>query len=166
VIDLIQAADSFLEAHPQATLIVIGSSPPGDDGQYASQVRDAAASARARDRIAFRGYVPNAAAEIAGMDLLVIPSHAEPLASVTGEAAAAGVPVVATSVGGLVEGVGEGGVLVAPGDPGALAQAINALLDNPARRRELSDRARAGAFRFDPSRFAEAMDALLRAAAR
>ncbi len=113
----------------------------------------------------FAGYVPNAAREIAGFDLLVIPSHAEPLASVTGEAAAVGTPVVAARVGGLPEGVGEGGVLVPAGNPAALAQAIGGLLGNPARRRELSERALAGAFRFDPKRFAEGMDQLLREAA-
>jgi glycosyltransferase involved in cell wall biosynthesis len=114
----------------------------------------------------FRGHVPNAAAEIAGFDLLVIPSHAEPLASVTGEAAAVGVPVVAAGVGGLTEGVGEGGVLVPPQDPRALASAISALLGDPARRRELSARALAGAFRFDPEPFAEEMDQLLQEVAR
>lgn len=166
VIDLIQAADSFLARHPEATLTVIGKPPPGDDGGYASELREAAASVHGHDRISFRGYVPNAAAEIAGFDLLVIPSHAEPLASVTGEAAAAGVPVVAARVGGLAEGVADGGVLVGPGDPRALGEAINALLDDPERRRQLSQRALAGASRFDPKRFAEDMDSLLRQIAR
>jgi glycosyltransferase involved in cell wall biosynthesis len=85
---------------------------------------------------------------------------------VTGEAAAAGVPVVATSVGGLPEGVADGGVLVGPGDPRALGEAISALLGDPERRRQLSQRALAGASRFDPKRFAETMDSLLREIAR
>ena len=165
VLDLIRAADVFLADHPTATLTVIGQSPPGDDGGYAAQLRETAASGRGRDRIVFAGYVPNAAREIAGFDLLVIPSHAEPLASVTGEAAAVGTPVVAARVGGLPEGVGQGGVLVPAGDPAALAEAIGGLLDNPARRHELSERALAGAFRFDPQRFADGMDLLLRGAA-
>lgn len=166
VLDLIRAADVFLTEHPTATLTVIGQPPPGDNGAYASQLREAAAAVRGHDRIVFTGYVPDAAREIAGFDLLVIPSHAEPLASVTGEAAAVGTPVVAARVGGLAEGVGEGGVLVPPGDPAALAEAIGGLLGNPDRRRELSQRALAGAFRFDPQRFAEGMDRLLREVAR
>lgn len=165
-LDLIRAADVFLADHPTATLTVIGRPPPGDDGHYASQLREAAALVRGHDRIAFSGHVPNAAREIAGFDLLVIPSHAEPLASVTGEAAAVGTPVVAARVGGLEEGVGEGGVLVPAGDPAALAEAIGGLLGNPDRLRQLSERALAGAFRFDPRRFAEAMDDLLRRAVR
>jgi glycosyltransferase involved in cell wall biosynthesis len=161
VLDLIQAAGSFLAEHPNATLVVIGRPPPGDDGRYAAKIRETAGSGPQSERILFRGHVPNAAAEIARFDLLVIPSHAEPLASVTGEAAAVGTPVVAARVGGLPEGVGQGGVLVPPGDPGALAEAIGGLLGNPDRRRELSERALAGAYRFDPERFAEAMDRLL-----
>jgi glycosyltransferase involved in cell wall biosynthesis len=166
VIDLIHAADSFLARHPESTLTLIGQPPPGDDGRYASELREAAASVRGHERITFRGYVPNAAAEIAGFDLLVIPSHAEPLASVTGEAAAAGVPVVAARVGGLAEGVADGGVLVGPSDPRALGEAISALLGDPERRRQLGQRALAGASRFDPKRFAETMDSLLREIAR
>jgi glycosyltransferase involved in cell wall biosynthesis len=166
VIDLIRAADLFLARHPEATLTLIGQPPPGDDGRYAAELRQAAAAVRGHDRITFRGYVPGAAAELAEFDLLVIPSHAEPMASVTGEAAAAGVPVVAARVGGLAEGVADGGVLVGAGDPAGLAEAISALLDDPERRRELSQRARAGASRFDPKRFAEDMDRLLREIAR
>jgi glycosyltransferase involved in cell wall biosynthesis len=166
VLDLIRAAEVFLAEHPTATLTLIGRPPPGDDGRYVSQLRRAAASVRGQDRIVFAGHVPNAAREIAGFDLLVIPSHAEPLASVTGEAAAVGTPVVAARVGGLPEGVGDGGVLVPPGDPGALAEAIGGLLGNPDRRRELGERALAGAFRFDPQRFADGMGRLLSEVAR
>ncbi len=162
VLDLIQAAGSFLVEHADARLVVIGQPPPGDDGRYAAKIHEAAGSGPGAERILFTGHVPNAAAEIARFDLLVIPSHAEPLASVTGEAAAAGVPVVATSVGGLTEGVGDGGVLVPPRDPRALARAISALLGDPARRRRLGHQALAGASRFDPDRFAQDMDALLR----
>lgn len=166
VLELIKAADIFLGAHPEATLTVIGGSPPGGSGGYAEEVRRAAAAAGTRDRIELRGYVTDAAAQMGQFDLVVIPSSAEPMASVTGEAAAAGVPVVATAVGGLPEGVGEGGALVKPDDPGALAAAVNDLLDDPERRRRLAERALAGAHRFDPVRFAEAMDALFSAALR
>jgi glycosyltransferase involved in cell wall biosynthesis len=93
-----------------------------------------------------------------------LPSHAEPGGTVVSEAAAAGVPTVACRVGGMAENVGQGGVLVPPGDPGRLAEAITALLDDPARRRQLSEKALAGAYRFDPGRLAEGMDRLLKEA--
>jgi glycosyltransferase involved in cell wall biosynthesis len=161
VIDLIRAADSFLSEHPQVTLTLIGGPRPGDAG-YADELRQAAAAVRGAERIVFRGQVPNGAEEIAGLDILVIPSHAEPMASVTGEAAAAGVPVVASDVGGLSEGVADGGLIVPPRDPRALAEAINALLADPGRRHELGERALAGSDRFDPERFAQSFDALFR----
>ncbi|MFL5823903.1 MAG: glycosyltransferase family 4 protein [Solirubrobacteraceae bacterium] len=164
VLELIRAADEFLDADPRATLTVIGAPRPQDRGGYAQQVRDAVTAARTGDRIELRGYVPDARSVIAELDVLVIPSHQEPMATVTSEAAAAGVPIVATRVGGLPEGVGDGGILVPPGDPRALAEAVRSLLDDPARRRALAERALAGAGRFDPAAFAETMDGLLRGA--
>ena len=62
-------------------------------------------------------------------DLLCLPSHAEGVPNVVLEAQAAGRPVVATSVGGIPEVLGEdGGVLVAPRNPESLAQALTQVL--------------------------------------
>jgi glycosyltransferase involved in cell wall biosynthesis len=60
------------------------------------------------------------------------------------EAAAAGRPVVATSVGGVPEVVEDGrtGLLVPPGDPHALAQALASVLADPIRASALGDAAR------------------------
>ena len=55
-----------------------------------------------------------------------------------GEAMACGVPVISTAGGALPEVVGEAGILVPPADVAALETAIISLLDNPAKRRELS----------------------------
>ena len=51
-------------------------------------------------------------------------------------------PLVATTGGSLPEVVGDAGVIVPHSDPAALAQAIDALLKDPARREKLSDRGR------------------------
>lgn len=60
------------------------------------------------------------------------------------EAISLGKPVVATSVGGVPEVVAdaETGILVEPGDPGALASAIEELLASPDRARDLGERGR------------------------
>ena len=67
--------------------------------------------------------------------LLVVPSRAESLPYIVLEAAAAGVPMIATQVGGIPEIFGpDAGALVAPGDPAVLAQAISqAMQDRGAR---------------------------------
>jgi glycosyltransferase involved in cell wall biosynthesis len=74
------------------------------------------------------------------------------------EALACGVPVAATAVGGIPEQVieGETGLLTAPGDPAALAAAIERLLEDPMRRTSMRAAARADAERrFDARRMAE-----------
>jgi glycosyltransferase involved in cell wall biosynthesis len=85
----------------------------------------------------FRGdldrYVPH-------LDMLVLPSHTEGLPNVVLEACAAGVPVVATSVGGTPEVIEDGvsGLLVPPGDPVTLASAICEMLGDEEGAREMA----------------------------
>jgi len=76
--------------------------------------------------------------------IFVLPSREEgfPLASL--EAMAAGLPVVASDIGGIDEQIGDGetGLLVPVGDADALARAVLALADDPARRRALGEAGR------------------------
>ena len=75
---------------------------------------------------------------------MAVPStRPDPFPNAALDAAAAGVPVVAAAHGGLPEMLrdGETGVLVAPGDPTALASALRALADDPERARLMGERA-------------------------
>jgi len=90
-------------------------------------------------------------------DLVVLPSHTEGLPNVALEASAAGLPVVATAVGGTPEVVRDGltGYLVPPGEPVMLAERIHELAINSSRRREQGEAGR----RFMQDRFSFAAQA-------
>ncbi|MGH8825009.1 MAG: glycosyltransferase, partial [Jiangellaceae bacterium] len=77
---------------------------------------------------------------LAAADLYVLTSVWEARALVVQEAMRAGVPVVATAVGGVPELVGKAAVLVAAGDAQGVAREVIALLGDENRRRQLSDR--------------------------
>lgn len=160
---LIEAAGRFLSERPEATLTVVGDAPPGDDG-HAQLLPAAARATGVSERIDFEGRSGDAATRMAELDVLVVPSLAEPFGMPAAEAAAAGVAVVASRTGGLPEIVEDGvtGLLVPPGDVGALAHAVGALLDDPSRRAELGQEARRRALeRFSPAGYAERVDELL-----
>jgi 2-deoxystreptamine N-acetyl-D-glucosaminyltransferase/2-deoxystreptamine glucosyltransferase len=87
---------------------------------------------------------------LAALDVLVLPSAYEEMGSVLVEAMAAGLPVVASAVGGIPEVVQDGvtGLLVPPGDADALAAALDRLVADPALRARLAAGARAHARRY------------------
>jgi glycosyltransferase involved in cell wall biosynthesis len=96
------------------------------DGPDAGRFKERARAAGLAERVRFPGAMPARAAFAQGR-LLVVPSRAESLPYVVLEAAAAGVPQIATAVGGVSEIFGPlAPRLVAPGDPAALGRAIRA----------------------------------------
>ena len=88
----------------------------------------------------------------------LMPSRFEGFGLAAAEAMAAGVPLIASSVGSLPEVVDapRGGILVPANDPQALADAARRLLDDPEKRRDLSLSARESARRFSWSAVADA----------
>lgn len=79
------------------------------------------------------------------MDVLVLPSWREGFPNVVLEAAASGVPVVATNCTGSCDAVVAGvtGLLIPPGKPGAISEAVLTILGNPERARAIANAARA-----------------------
>ncbi len=125
----------------QASLLVVG------DGPDRPLVERLAAASPAAGRITLAGFVEHARvpAVLASLDVLVLPSAYEEMGSVLTEAMAAGLPVVASDVGGIPEVVRHGvtGLLVPPGDVDALAAALDRLVAEPALRARLAAGARA-----------------------
>jgi glycosyltransferase involved in cell wall biosynthesis len=101
------------------------------DGSCETRLRARAAEL---DRVRFLGFRSDIDRVLAAADLVVHPSQADALPTALVHALAAGKPIVATAVGGIPEIVTyDGGVLVEPGDPEALAGAIDAMLSDPDR---------------------------------
>src|SRR5882757_6413849 len=99
------------------------------------------------DRLHFTGPLAGAGLDLAyaNADALVLASHAETYGMVITEALARGLPVIATSVGGIPEALGYGtppGLLVPAGNPAALAAALRCWLGDTALRQRLRDAAR------------------------
>jgi len=101
------------------------------DGEEFDALKTQVAGLPCRDQIRFAGFVPARVGFSLGR-LLVVPSRGDSLPYVLLEAAAAGVPMIASRVGGIPEVFGsETARLVAPENPAALADAIAAALDDP-----------------------------------
>lgn len=101
-------------------------------------------------------------------DLFVLPTLADCFPLVIQEAMAAALPVIATDVGAIGEAVraGETGLLVPPGDVRALTAALNALVEDPTRRRAMGTRGRALAEqRFDSGANARRLLGIMKALA-
>ena len=124
-------------------LLLVG---PDEEG-LAVEIRAACGASAARLRIL--GATAQPERFMAAADVFVLPSHREGFGTVILEAAACGVPSVATRIYGLVDAVvdGETGALVPVGDAGALAAGMRRLGEDSARRAAMGAAARARALR-------------------
>ncbi|TVQ91812.1 MAG: glycosyltransferase family 1 protein [Chromatiaceae bacterium] len=122
---LLDAAPALLAAEPRLHLVCFGQGPLA--APLAARI---AADQRLTGRVHLAGFRQDLPDLLGGLDLLVHPALMEGLGVALLQAAAAGVPIVASRVGGIPEAVadGETGLLVPPGDATALAAAIQRLL--------------------------------------
>jgi sugar transferase (PEP-CTERM/EpsH1 system associated) len=168
--DHVNLFDAFARvrgAHPRACLVVVG------DGELREPLRRAVEERGLAEAVIFAGRRDDVAAVLSAFDVFVLSSATEGLAVTLLEAMAAGLPVVATRVGGNTEVVvdGETGLLVPPRDPVALAGRIGALFAEPALAARYGEHGRARAherFRVETmaARYQELYDALTGGAPR
>jgi glycosyltransferase involved in cell wall biosynthesis len=139
--DLLLAAFAALdERHRTADLVI------GGQGEALDGLRGTAAALGVAERVHFVGRLSReAVAEaMAGADLFVMPSRLEPFGIVVLEAWRAGVPVVASNIGGPPEFVRDGndGVLIDPFDTTSFAHVLGDLLLDPERRKRIGEAGR------------------------
>jgi glycosyltransferase involved in cell wall biosynthesis len=104
-----------VERVPDTYFLIVGDGPKRAEWQSMTN----------SDRVRWLGYRTDVDAILAGCDVFVHPSLDDAFPTVLLEAMAAGLPVVASRVGGIPEIVSEStGILVPPGDPAALADAM------------------------------------------
>jgi L-malate glycosyltransferase len=122
----LEAAARVIGKEPKAQFALVG------DGPLRGDIEDQAARLGIKGRVHMLGDRTDAARLVAAFDLLVLASLHEGLPNAVMEAMAAGVPVVATAVGGTKELItdGETGHLVPPANADALGERIALVLAN------------------------------------
>ncbi|MDO8730199.1 MAG: lipopolysaccharide heptosyltransferase II [Candidatus Omnitrophota bacterium] len=127
---LIRAFAVIAKQLPRAKLLIIGAAEPKHQGHLA-ELKSWVSRLGLEERVEFSGHRADVPAMLQQLDLLVLPSIGkEAFGRVLIEAGAAGVPVVATRVGGIPEVVldRKTGLLVPPADPMELSRAVLELL--------------------------------------
>jgi glycosyltransferase involved in cell wall biosynthesis len=128
--------DFLIRALPliDARVVLVG------DGPERAELEALAAKLGVRDRLEITGWTDDARSYLSTFDVFCLPSRFEGFPLTIPEALLAGLPVVASDVGSVPEAVLETtGLLVPPGDPAALAAALQTLLDDPDLRRRLGE---------------------------
>lgn len=153
--DLIKAVAQLRRRHPERMLrlILVG------DGPDQAKLDALARHFQVRDCIIFAGHQANVAPYYSLADIMILPSWTEGSPNVLLEAMAAGLPIVATAVGGIPEIVSPTGaaLLVERKQPALLAYRIAEILCNADLRRELSTAAQSTAAAYSPKRYCGSM---------
>lgn len=138
---LIELARRLAGPAPDVGFVLVGG------GADEARLRQAAAGL---PNLRFTGEVGNVGDHLAAFDLFIYPSRHEGLGSILLDALAAGLPIVASAVGGIPEIVadGENGLLCPPGDVDALERAVLALRADPALRARMASANREKARQF------------------
>jgi glycosyltransferase involved in cell wall biosynthesis len=158
----VRAAARVAERVPPARFVCAG----GGEDSARDRVRGLAAELGVADRFIWQPEGPSDASLYAGFDVHVSSSSSEGFSNAVAEAMSCAVPCVATDVGDSAAIIGETGLVVPPGDPEAMGDAIAALVTSPALAAlRPAARARIQA-RYDPQKLVEDTTTRLEGVAR
>lgn len=137
--DLIDAFHRIAPRFPSAHLVLVGEGMP-----LFEQLQAKVLALGLSPRVHFTGRRQDIGDVLIALDVFALATHREALGTVFIEAAAMGLPVIGTDVGGVPETMRAGvtGLLVPPRDPAALAAALETLLADPSMRRRMGDAGR------------------------
>jgi glycosyltransferase involved in cell wall biosynthesis len=135
---LIEAVPGLVRAGLRTQILVVG------DGPQRDELESFAARLEVADRVRFLGHRGDVAELLTAIDIVALPSLSEGMPFAAIEAMAAGVPVVATAVGGVPELLdgGRAGRLVAPDSPDDLRKALDSLVRDASQRAALGESGR------------------------
>lgn len=153
----VEAACQVIPQVPNCRFFIIGDI---EDTALMSRMEQQIGRMGHTDRIQFTGHFNNVADVLSVLDLLVAPSRWEGFGLSVAEGMAAGVPVLASHVGGIPCVVGHAGELVPPENVDALVAAIRTLIADPSRRDAMRIAGKRRASRFDWTSTASQIEAL------
>jgi glycosyltransferase involved in cell wall biosynthesis len=138
--ELVDAFEIILRSQPKAHLLLVGWFDLAEDA-LSSEVR---ARIESHSRIHCTGFVPDTAPYYRAMEVMVLATWREGFPNVVLEAAATGIPVITTACTGSRDSVlpEVTGLLIPPGSPHAISEAVLSLLADPARRQHMGAAAR------------------------
>lgn len=133
---LLAAIDELKDKLGETLVWIIG------QGEQAEKLKQLTKDYGLTDRVVFFGHLDNAAQYLRAFDIFVLPSRTEALGYSLLEAGQAGLPVIASAVGGIPEIISDFklGILVRPGNIKELKLALGRLLDHPEERAKFGER--------------------------
>lgn len=136
---LLAILPEIVQRHPEVRVLFFGR------GAHRPQLERQVEQRGLTQHVLFTGFCDDLARWLPCLDIIVHPADMEGLGVSLLQGAAAGVPIVATAVGGIPEAVrdGENGLVVPPAEPAALAEALLRLLADATLRTTLGARGRA-----------------------
>jgi glycosyltransferase involved in cell wall biosynthesis len=162
VLEAVRAIGAVLSRHPDWEAVLTLATAPRTDG-YDTAVQAAIAETGGRVTVLENLPHPEIRPIVAEASIAIAPTQtAEPFGRVAIEALASGTVLIATGRGGFVEVVGDAGVLIEPPSAEAIADALDGLIADPARRARLAALGRARILgRYDLASAAAAFDSMI-----